>query len=113
MAKFEEHCEDCKRELGESFDYVHKWLDELFSKLGAKHRDARHHTGGVEEVRKKWGDRAAQAAEIHIKKDCNGIIPTREQAQLWNLFGPNTVPPDGKTFLTDEYPNNVDVIITR
>lgn len=30
MPKFEVHCADCVRELGEPFEEVHKWLDELF-----------------------------------------------------------------------------------
>jgi hypothetical protein len=105
VASFEEHCEDCIRELGDPFPHVHRWLDHFFKTLGAKHRDVRHHKDGVEEVRKAWGDQAAKAAEIHIKKDCLGVVPTKEQAQMWNLFGPNsgaTGINDGSTFLTDE-----------
>lgn len=86
MASLEEHCKDCELELGEKFEEVHLWLDELFSKLGPKHRDARHHQGGVEIVRKKWGDKAARAAEIHIIKDCKKV-PTVKEAQMWSLFG--------------------------
>jgi len=26
MASLNEHCEDCRRELGEDFKYVHEWL---------------------------------------------------------------------------------------
>lgn len=29
----------------------------------------RHHRQGIEEVRRLWGDRAALAAEIHIRQD--------------------------------------------
>jgi len=88
MASLEEHCEDCLKELGEDFRRVHIWLDELFGKLGPKHRDARHHSAGVEQVRQKWGDRAAKAAEIHIRKDCLGKLPTESEVQMWGLFGP-------------------------
>jgi hypothetical protein len=102
MASFDEHCEDCIRELGQPYPEVHIWLDDFYKTLGPKHRDVRHHTGGVDEIRKKWGPQAAQAAEIHIKKDCCGIIPSKEKAQLWNLFGPNTSFSCGRTFLTDE-----------
>ena len=91
MASLNEHCADCRRELGEDFKHVHVWMDALFKVLGPKHRSARHHMGGVEQVRKMWGDRAARAAEIHISKDCGGSVPTEREAQLWNLFGP----PDG------------------
>ncbi len=88
MASLKEHCEDCSRELGEDFKHVHEWLDALFKVLGPKHRSARHHTGGVEEVRKMWGDRAARAAEIHICKDYGGSVPSEKDVQLWSLCGP-------------------------
>lgn len=75
MPPFEVHCADCIRELGEPFEEVHQWLDELFSMVGSDHRDVRHNEKGVEKVRKMFGDRAAQAAEIHIMKDEHGIVP--------------------------------------
>ena len=43
----------------------------------------------AEQVRKMWGDQAARAAEIHIRKDCLGKIPTENEAQMWSLFGPS------------------------
>jgi hypothetical protein len=67
-----EHCNDCLNELGEEFEQVHVWLDELFRIKGPAHRKFRHTTEGVETVRHKWGDRAARAAEIHILKDTPG-----------------------------------------
>lgn len=87
MALKEEHCKDCIRELGEPFEFVHDWLDELFPQLGPKHRSARHHVAGVEQVRLKWGDRAAKAAEIHIRKDFYGQVPTMEEVHLWTILG--------------------------
>jgi len=102
MASFKEHCEDCIREFGKPYEEVHIWLDELFKTLGPKHRDARHHEGGVSVVAKKWGPEGARAAEVHIKKDCGGVVPTKEQAQMWSLFGPDIVNVHGNTFLTDE-----------
>jgi hypothetical protein len=80
MAKVSEHCQDCLRELGDSFEQVNEWLDELFQFVGSDHRDIRHNVAGVEKVRKMWGDRAAQAAEIHIKADENGKIPIIDEA---------------------------------
>ena len=85
MASLAEHCADCRVELGEDFRHVHEWLDALFKTLGPKHRGARHHAGGVEQVRKMWGDRAAQAAEIHIRRDC-GVVPSQQDAQMVSLF---------------------------
>jgi len=77
--------------LGEDFPQVHNWLDALFKILGPKHRSARRHTVGVEQVRKMWRDRAAQAAEIHIRRDCGGKLPSANDAQLLSLFGPDAV----------------------
>lgn len=88
MASIEEHCTDCTRALGKDFRHIHEWLDVLFKQLGPKHRDARHHTSGVDQVRRMWGDEAAKAAEIHIRKDCLGKLPTEQDVQMWSLFGP-------------------------
>ena len=38
----------------------------------------RDHREGIEEVRAKWGDEAAEAAEIHILKDCGKIMDRLE-----------------------------------
>ncbi len=72
MAHLRVHCEDSLRELGEEFKHVHLWLDEIFKYIGPAHRGFRHTKTGIEEVRKRWGDRAAMAAEIHIKRDEEG-----------------------------------------
>ena len=69
MADLRTHCEDCLKELGEEFRFVHEWLDEIFRYIGPNHRGYRHNRKGIEEVRTRWGDRAARAAEIHIKRD--------------------------------------------
>ena len=87
MASLQEHCADCRRELGDDYRHVHIWLDALFKALGPKHRSVRHHAGGVEKVRKLWGDRAARAAEIHIRRDCGGVVPSESNAQIASLFG--------------------------
>lgn len=79
MAWISEHCEDCASALGDPFREVNEWLDELFDSLGPAHRDVRHNELGVEKVRKMWGDRAALAAEIHIRRD-EGCIPKVDPA---------------------------------
>jgi hypothetical protein len=86
MALIEEHCKDCFKSLGKDFREVHEWLDEFFPTMGFHHRIMRHHKDGVEEARKKWGDEGAKAAELHIIKDCYGKVPTKEEAQLWDLL---------------------------
>lgn len=71
MPTFDDHCLKCKQTLCEPFAEVHLWLDEYFgqSPYGTRHRYLRHHLQGIEEVRKKWGDKAAKASEIHIRQD--------------------------------------------
>jgi DNA-binding GntR family transcriptional regulator len=71
MASFEAHCEQCVKEMGEAFQEVHLWLDTFFGQepYGTRHRHLRHHLEGIAEVRRKWGDKAAMAAEIHIRQD--------------------------------------------
>jgi len=86
MPTTEEHCEDCLRELGCAFEHVHLWLDELQAEYGPMHRPFRHQTAGVEQVRAMWGDEAAKAAEIHIRKDCCGRILTPEEYRdYWGI----------------------------
>lgn len=87
MSSYKEHCKECKEKLGFEHYVVHKWLDELAAQSWPYkfHRAARHHEGGVEEVRRKWGDDAAKAAELHIYADLkeDGIeadrIPSPEE----------------------------------
>jgi hypothetical protein len=74
MADLKTHCQDCLKELGEDFRHVHEWLDELFKYAGVEHRDYRHNQKGVGEVRRRWGDKAAKAAEIHLRRDAEGSI---------------------------------------
>ena len=71
MPHFDEHCRRCQEILGEPFPVVHLWLDDFFGKppYGTKHLFLRHHQDGIEEVRRTWGDKAAKAAEIHIRQD--------------------------------------------
>ena len=64
MPSFDQHCEESVRLFGEPFEEVHKWLDE-FAGLpphGMRHRKFRHHLAGIDEVRKRWGERADEEA---------------------------------------------------
>jgi hypothetical protein len=99
MADYKEHCRDCQKRLGKDWNVVHRWLDELFVKMGCheRHRDIRHHEKGIEEVRRKWGDQAAEAARIHIAKDFDGWVPRDEmEVQKWR-HGVVQVPPGTNT----------------
>ena len=73
--EYREHCLHCRKRFGEDFDYVHRWLDEFYGsdQYKTKHRKLRHHKKGIEEVRQRWGDRAAEAAKLHIIDDLQAI----------------------------------------
>jgi DNA-binding GntR family transcriptional regulator len=88
MSTHKEHCEDCRRAgLSRDWAVVHHWLDAFAKDVfpSDRHRVHRHHLGGVEEVRHRWGDEAAKAAEIHILADMRAYgadrIPTVSEAQ--------------------------------
>lgn len=69
--KFEDHCNESIIKLGEPFKEVHIWLDEFMGApgYGARHRRKRHHLAGIAEARILFGDRAAEAARLHIISD--------------------------------------------
>jgi len=83
MSSIEQHCADCKKQKIKPWKKVHVWLDEFAAIKGVpQHRRVRHHKEGVEEIRKMWGDEAAQAAEIHIRRDLffwGNEIPTQSE----------------------------------
>ena len=95
--KFEQHCAICATILGEPFEEVNRWLDELaWVESGAwvmdgkqfdpTHRQHRHHREGIEQVRARWGDRAARAAVLHVMLDLGlkseDDIPANRQEYL-------------------------------
>jgi DNA-binding GntR family transcriptional regulator len=85
MSDWKEHCKDCKNAgLSKEWDVVHHWLDEFSKEYypWEGHRIYRHHKDGIEEVRKKWGDEAAMAAEMHIKKDFGYIPESIEELEI-------------------------------
>ena len=78
MASFEQHCRDCERILGDRHEQVHRWLDRHFGAKGADHRRILHHTRGVDEVEEMWGRKAAEAAVVHIVRDCGKVPRERD-----------------------------------
>ena len=74
------HCKECLEKMGKEWECVHAWLDETakdyFPWMG--HRQIRHHEEGVEIIRERWGDEAAEAAEMHIISDMS-YVPSEEQ----------------------------------
>ena len=98
--RFEAHCKRCQEALGAPFPEVHRWLDAFASKQrkkrqdlskgvdpcwagpsNAEHRKQRHNKEGIEEVRKMWGDKAAEAAELHIIDDMFGS----DRSKAWDI----------------------------
>ena len=101
MSTFKEHCKECEEALGKPWDVVHRWLDE-FAHLtfpSPFHRIYRHHREGVEEVRCKWGDEAAKAAELHILSDFKyaGLCHVPDKDEVTEMLGVEVVHhPDGR-----------------
>ncbi len=69
--RLEEHIQETIRLFGQAFTEVHQWLDEFAGtpECRMRHRQKRHHLKGIEEVRTKWGDIAADVARQHIISD--------------------------------------------
>ena len=70
------HAEDSIRVFGQSFIQVHEWLDAFHDVPGyggVAHRRKRHHQAGINEIRRMWGETAAQAAHQHIMADLEQV----------------------------------------
>ena len=68
---WKEHSKESLEKIGKPYYAVHQWLDE-YAKVyfpSKIHRAHRHHLEGIEEVRSKWGDEAAESAKLHIISD--------------------------------------------
>jgi len=73
MASLAQHERDTLKWLGSESTEVHKWLDEYFATAGSTHRKFRHHDEGIREAGEIFGDGAAEAATVHILRDCRNI----------------------------------------
>jgi len=87
MPSFEEHCKHTHKELGNRFEEVHRYLDSYVRQFGYAHRFLLHHKEGIEEVRKYYGDEAAEAARLHIILDCEGYIPKKSDYSTGKVDG--------------------------
>lgn len=68
--KLEDHEKQSVDWFGKPFTEVHIFLDQFFPLFrGAEHRRVLHHTAGVEEVVRRFGEEARPVAELHIKED--------------------------------------------
>src|SRR4051812_17726114 len=73
MAPLEQHIKDCEKYLGNGFEDVNRWIDQYFGTMGARHRVRLHHREGIDEAYEKFGATGADAAAIHILRDCRHI----------------------------------------
>ena len=92
--KLEDHEKQSVEYFGKPFTEVHVFLDQFFDKFrGAEHRRVLHHTMGVNEIVRRFGEEARPVAELHIKEDWNrycGVydVPTLKEIDLddWLLL---------------------------
>ena len=73
MAPLEQHVKDCIRYLGDGHAEVHDWIDQHMRHLGSAHRKVLHHTEGIEEAKRLFGEGGRRAAVLHILRDCRNI----------------------------------------
>jgi hypothetical protein len=73
------HLSQDRKHLGKEFNEVHRILDQFshYPNMAflMRHRKFMHHEEGVEYIRMRFGDLAAESAIQHIKDDCNGYVP--------------------------------------
>jgi hypothetical protein len=82
MAKFEQHCFDCKAILGNRHEEVNRWMDGLFWKKGPAHRRFRHHMHGVRKAQELFGPEGAKAAIVHIVRDMGAVPRERDYDEV-------------------------------
>ena len=89
MPDFKKHCESCERKYGESYEEVHRWMDEPIEVMGPSHRKYRHNIHETPNfVKRMWneklkkgltnitGDEAREACIDHILLDMDaGDLP--------------------------------------
>lgn len=70
-----EHEARCQEILGQPWPEVHEFLDQFFPRYQSySHRVILHHQAGIAHLRRRLGEAARAAAELHIRDDL-GFIP--------------------------------------
>jgi len=87
MAMFDDHCNDCKKLLGEPHGKVHEFLDQYagvfdIGTFVEYHRSFLHNQYGIKVVAAMYGQQAKQAAIIHIVRDYMGM-PLTDRDLEW------------------------------
>jgi hypothetical protein len=85
-----EHEQQSIDEFGNAWTEVHVFLDQFQPRFrGPEHRRILHHTAGVNEVVRRFGEEARPVAELHIKMDWRGYcgagyVPDLKEIDLDN-----------------------------
>lgn len=74
MPDLKKHCKNSEERTGNTYEDLHKWMDEPGSILGLDHRRVRHDLSYIEEVKKKFGKnygepQAVKEFLLHISED--------------------------------------------
>lgn len=82
MAMRKTHNEDCLRLLGNTYDDVHAFLDQMAAVFPPPvffdyHRSFLHNHYGARLVREMWGLEAFRAAQIHLMRDIEWYITNK------------------------------------
>ena len=78
MPRLKQHIANSRERTGQTFEELHKWIDEPQEYLEVDHRAERHSTFYIPAVRKKFGDDAVKEFLLHIAEDY------QETADKWN-----------------------------
>ena len=88
-----QHAKSSVRKWGgcvEDYLAIHEWFDESKAWVAhSKHRMIRHHSEGIFECEKRFGQTLINSdsktvyvryiGEQHVREDCNGYIPTAKE----------------------------------
>src|SRR3989344_107305 len=69
MSSLKQHCKRSEERTRNTFEELHKWMDEPQKELGINHRTERHDNRYIPEVKKLFGSIAVREFLRHIAED--------------------------------------------
>ena len=66
MPSLKQHCKNSKERTGQTYEDLHKWMDEPHLELGKDHRSERHDETSISEVKEKHGIEGIKEIIIQI-----------------------------------------------